>query len=127
MSQTKAHRATLCCLLAALLFAFAWAGTTGKIAGRVVDKNSGAPIPGANILVDGTTLGAAADLQGYYTILNVPPGIYRLKANMMGYGAVAVREVRVEIDRTATVDLALQEEALVGEEITVLPNGRSCR
>ena len=53
---------------------FLIAGTTGKISGRVVDFDTGDPLPGVNIQLEGTTLGAASDLYGYYTILNIPPG-----------------------------------------------------
>lgn len=107
-------------LVMTLFVAVAWPGTTGKIAGRVVDKSSGAAISGANVMLDGTTLGAAADLEGYFTILNVPPGNYRLKATMIGYGSVVVQDVRVEIDRTTKVDITMQEEMLAGEEVTVI-------
>lgn len=111
---------TLSYLVMTLFAAVAWPGTTGKIAGRVVDKTSGAPISGANVMLDGTTLGAAADLEGYFTILNVPPGNYRLKATMIGYGSVVVQDVRVEIDRTTKIDITMQEEMLAGEEVTVI-------
>ncbi len=48
--------------------------STGKIAGKISDKSSGEAIPFANVFVEGTTLGAAADIDGIYTIVNVPPG-----------------------------------------------------
>ena len=52
-------------LLPCMLFA----GTTGKISGKVLDAESGTPLPGVNIILEGTTLGAASDLQGNYIIL----------------------------------------------------------
>ena len=98
-----------------------FAGTTGKIAGRVTDAKSGEPLPGVNVLVDGTFLGAATDLEGFYVILNVPPGTYKLNAMMLGYTQAAVTEVRVKIDQTTTINVKLSEEALeMGEEITVV-------
>lgn len=95
------------------------AGTTGKIAGRATD-NTGASLPGANIIIDGTTLGAATDIDGYYTILNVPPGVYTVRASMVGYQSVSVQEVRVNIDQTSRVDFSLGEESITVEEITVV-------
>ncbi|MFH1011500.1 MAG: carboxypeptidase-like regulatory domain-containing protein, partial [bacterium] len=66
-----------CALPFLIFFSFElFAGTTGKIAGFVKDAASGEPLIGANILVEGTTLGASADVEGYFFIINVPPGTY---------------------------------------------------
>ena len=98
-----------------------FAGTTGKISGQITDAKSGEPLAGVNVLVDGTFLGAATDLDGYYVILNVPPGTYKLNAMMVGYTQSSVTEVRVNIDQTTTINFKLSEEALeMGEEITVV-------
>ena len=81
-----------------------WAGTTGKIAGRVVDKNSGDPLPGANILIESTSLGTATDFDGYFSILNVKPGQYNLKVSMVGFSTVIIEGVQVNnVNRTETV------------------------
>jgi outer membrane receptor protein involved in Fe transport len=109
---------TLICLI---LFAFRLhAGTTGKIAGTVADKETGNPLPGANIMVSGMTLGSAADLNGQFSILNVPPGTCALKVSMMGYQAVTVTDVRVFIDQTTRVHVDLEMEAIEGEVVTVV-------
>ena len=50
------------------------AGTSGKIAGKVIDSETGEPLSGANIVILGTLMGAAADIDGDYFIINVPPG-----------------------------------------------------
>ncbi|MDA3860599.1 MAG: carboxypeptidase-like regulatory domain-containing protein, partial [Melioribacteraceae bacterium] len=50
-----------------------FAGTTGKISGRITDATTGEPLPFANIILMGTTMGAASDFDGYFNILNVPP------------------------------------------------------
>ncbi|MFN3693471.1 MAG: carboxypeptidase-like regulatory domain-containing protein, partial [Ignavibacterium sp.] len=63
----------------------AFAGTTGKITGKVTDEQTGEPVVGANVVVEGTFLGAAADLDGFYSIGNVPPGTYRLIVSAVGY------------------------------------------
>ena len=75
-----------------------FAGTTGKIAGIVMDKATGFPLLGANVIVVGSMLGAATDQEGQYTILYVPPGNYEVQANVMGYAKTTVRDVRVHID-----------------------------
>lgn len=100
------------------------AGTTGKIAGQVVDKKTGSALPGATVVVVGTNLGAAADVNGNYFILNVPPGVYSVRASVVGYAAVVQANVRVNIDLTTTVDFkgqyALQEEAIQAGEVTIV-------
>ena len=58
-----------------------YAGTTGKVRGRVIDKDTKDPIPGVAIILEGTMMGAAPDINGYYIILNVPVGTYSVRAD----------------------------------------------
>jgi outer membrane receptor protein involved in Fe transport len=98
-----------------------FAGTTGKIAGKVTDKSTGEPLPGVNILVAGTRLGAATNLDGTFIILQVPPGIHSVKASAIGYQEVVFDNVRVSIDLTTRLDFQLGETVLeLGETITVV-------
>ncbi len=90
----------------------ALAGVTGKIAGRVTDSESGDGLPGTNVIIEGTNLGAATDLDGNYTILNVPPGLYTVQFSFIGYQAVHVKGVRVNVDLTARINRQLQPSAL---------------
>ena len=69
------------------------AQTTGKIAGRVTEADSGEPLPGANIVVAGTNMGATADVNGEYFILRVSPGMYEVRASLVGYQGVSKTEV----------------------------------
>ncbi len=96
-----------------------YGGTTGKITGRVVDAESGAPLPGVNLVLAGTRIGAATDANGYYVILNVPPGTYSLQASMMGYAKVTATNVVVNVDLTTTVDFRLKVEVLSMEQVVV--------
>ena len=95
---------------------------TGKVSGRIVDTNTGESLIGVNVMLAGTTLGAATDEEGYYHILSVPPGYYDLRVNMIGYGDKTITGVRVEIDLTAVIDVDLSVEAIEGKEITVEAN-----
>ncbi len=96
-------------------------GTTGKITGKVVDAGSGAPLFGANIMVEETVLGAASDMSGQFIILNVPPGPYSLRVNMIGYGVMRIENVQVSVDLTTKVNFELSEEVLeTGEVVTVI-------
>lgn len=98
-----------------------YAGTTGKITGVVKDAETNQPLPGANVIIEGTTFGAAADFDGNFIIINVPPGIYTVKAVMMGYTAMKVTELHVNVDLTTTVNFNLQPTVLdMGQEVTVV-------
>ena len=77
-----------------------WAGTTGKLAGLVKDTQTGEALPGVAVQIVGTTIGAATNIEGEYFIINVPPGRYRIKASLVGYTPVEVRDVKVSLDLT---------------------------
>ena len=96
------------------------AGTTGKIAGRVVDKETGEPLIGINVIIKGMSLGAATDIDGYYSILSVPPGIHTAVASMVGYASVTVNEIRVLIDQTATVNIVMESQAVESGVVEVV-------
>ena len=103
-----------------LLNSNSWAGLTGKIAGKVQDTESNEPLPGVNIVVHGTTMGAATDVEGDYFIINLPPGTYDLVASMMGYQTVLKTDVFVSADHTVTIDFSLTQTTIVGEEVTIV-------
>lgn len=93
---------------------------SGKIAGRVIDGASSEPLPFVNILVEGTNLGAASDINGFYSIIGVPPGVYSIRASAIGYNAQTVQQVRVSIDLTSDVNFELFEVSLELKEDVVV-------
>lgn len=98
----------------------ALAGTTGKIDGTVRSKATGEPLIGANVIVLGTSLGAATDLEGHFTILYVPPGTYNVQISSVGYRKVLIRDVRVYIDQTTNLTVEMEEEAIeMSEQVVV--------
>ncbi len=97
-----------------------FAGTTGKIAGTVVDKENNEPLIGANIILLGTSLGAASDMSGNFFINNVPPGQYRLQVRMMGYTSVIVENIRVTTDLTTEVNVEMDLTVIEGEVVTLV-------
>ncbi|MBN1638461.1 MAG: TonB-dependent receptor [Ignavibacteriales bacterium] len=96
-------------------------GTTGKIAGRVTDSKTGEPIPFVNVIVMGSNMGSATDIDGYYSIINVPPGIYEVKASAIGYNAQTIQNVRVSIDLTTSIDFQLSDVSFqLDQEVVVI-------
>jgi hypothetical protein len=92
----------------------------GKIQGIVRDAQTGEHLIGANILLEGTTIGAATNIDGFYVIVNVPPGTYNLRASMVGYTQQITSEVRVNIDLTTEINVQLTSETIGIEEVVVV-------
>jgi hypothetical protein len=95
------------------------AGTTGKIKGKVTDKETKEALVGATVQIQGTTLGGSTNAEGEYTILNIPAGTYTLRTNYVGYSPTTVSNVRVNNDLTTELSLEVESEAvsLQGMEI----------
>ena len=91
---------------------------TGKLSGRVSDE-TGEAVIGATVIVVGTEYGAAADLDGAYVILRVPPGTYSVRFSSVGYGARTVENVRVSTNQTTELDAVLAEATTEGAEVIV--------
>ncbi|MCA9735454.1 MAG: TonB-dependent receptor [Deferribacteres bacterium] len=103
-----------------LQFNTVFSATTGKLSGTVTDQETGEPLPGANIIVVGTNLGAASNAQGLYTILNIPPGKYTILFRFIGYHEVRVENVEINVDFTSHLDYALTPSTLEMDEVVVL-------
>lgn len=118
----------VCILLFIIFFQFTfsslYAGTTGKIAGVVADVETGEGLIGANVYLEGTSLGAATDLNGYFVVLNIPPGSYTIIASMIGYQEQKVLNVKVSIDFTTKLDLKINTTLMELEEAVVVIAGR---
>ena len=101
----------LACLFALTAGSGAFADTKGKLTGRIVDaKNQ--PVLGANVQILGTTLGAAANEDGYYLILNVPVGDYTARVSAVGYQTNIVKEVRLSAGQTTTLNVTIAESVI---------------
>ena len=105
-------------LIALFITSVVFGGTTGKIRGTVTEKN-GEPLPGANVTIEGTTLGASTALNGEFIILLVPPGVHSLNVSMMGFKSSIIHDIKVEIDRTITVNFVLEEAVIEGETVVI--------
>ncbi|RPI00718.1 MAG: TonB-dependent receptor [Calditrichaeota bacterium] len=93
--------------------------TTGKISGKVLDADTGEPLPGANVTILGTNMGAAASLEGDYFIINVPPGLYDLRAQYVGFSAVTFTKVNISVNRTTEVSFRLKTAVIEGQEVVI--------
>ncbi len=110
-------------MLAILLFSCSevvFAGTNGKITGSIKDKETGDALPGVNVILDGTSMGAATNAKGEFSVINVPAGVYSVSTSMIGYTKITKQNVRVLPDFTTRLDFDLSAEALSGEEVVIV-------
>lgn len=110
-------------LTVVLLAAFGVAGDasaqeTGRVAGTVVDADTGTPLQGAQVSVEGTGLGSLTGAEGEYSIREVPAGEQTVVVQLIGYGSDRAT-VTVTAGQTATADFELSEQALALDEIVV--------
>ncbi|MBW7888460.1 MAG: TonB-dependent receptor [Bacteroidetes bacterium] len=106
-------------LFLCLLVSSVWAGTTGKIVGKVTDKKTKEGIPSAIVTIEGSNLGAATDPNGNYVIINVPPGTYNVSVSYIGYQSTKVTNVGVNVDYTTTLNIQLNESSVELGEFVV--------
>ncbi|MGB0176672.1 MAG: TonB-dependent receptor, partial [Owenweeksia sp.] len=108
----------LCILCLAMLASFTVEAQTGKIRGFIYDKADDQPIPFANAVLDGTTLGAVANDDGYFVISNISPGTYTLKITFVGYTTVN-QEIEVRADRITDAKIYMEQSSEILQDVEV--------
>lgn len=91
---------------------------TGKIIGKVIDRDAGTTLPGAHVIIEGTSIGAATNNDGEFVISNAPAGTHILVVTYIGYQR-QTRAVDVVDGATIEVDFELVWEGVVGQELVI--------
>jgi hypothetical protein len=99
-------------ILFLLLLLPAMALAQGKLRGQITDQETGEPLVGANVILVGTSYGAATDLNGEYIILNLIPNVYEVKASYIGYQSQSISNIRINIGLTTGLDFKLVPEGI---------------
>ena len=94
------------------------AQSTGTVEGRVVEASNGAPLPGANVVVDGTNVGTSTNSEGQFRLDGIPTGSQTLTMSFVSYQPTT-KTVEVRAGQTTTVNVQLSSEVIAGEEIIV--------
>jgi TonB-dependent receptor len=104
--------------LSLLLSTSFYAQGKGGVIGTIIDSVSMEPLVGANIMINGTVLGAASDIDGKYRINNVSSGNQILRCSYLGY-KVKLIPVNVISNRVIEVDLGLASDVILSEDVVV--------
>jgi outer membrane receptor protein involved in Fe transport len=91
----------------------------GSISGELRDASTQQPLPMVNVVIVGTSLGNASNENGYYHIKQIPPGIYQVKASMIGYEATVISEVYIAPQRNKSVNIQLRPTGVEVEGVSV--------
>ena len=102
----------------ASLFALPLGAQTGTVAGRVTDAATGAPVVNAQVIVVGTSIGAAVDNDGRFRITGVPSGPRQLRARSIGY-LPSTSAFNVGASGSATVNLTMNQSATALDAVVV--------
>lgn len=102
-----------------LLVALEAIGQKGKLEGRIVDPVNNEPVPFANIIVSGTTVGAISDIDGNFKFTGLEPGYISLEVSSIGYQQIQTKPVLVTNAKTAYLEISLEPVAEQLSEITV--------
>jgi outer membrane receptor protein involved in Fe transport len=95
------------------------AQTAGKISGAITDAETGEPLIGCNVIIAGTKLGTATDVDGSFFILNIPAGKYDVQASIIGYDKMVEHDVIVNSGRTTTVNFKIKSTTVMEKEVVV--------
>lgn len=86
--------------------------------GRVVDEQTLQPLPNVNVYLAGTTRGTSTDLDGKFSLANIPPGMYDLVVSMVGYGRQIYR-VKLFEQSAQPFDARLKETPITTAHVEV--------
>ncbi len=115
---------TLSIFLFFALSSFRLFAANGKITGKVTDASSGDELFNVNVLIVGTTRGAITDASGKFTIENVQPGKYTLRATLIGYDATETKPFEVKDGATVTMNIKVQPSSVQLKDVEILGEGK---
>ncbi|MDO9552565.1 TonB-dependent receptor [Rhodonellum sp.] len=100
----------LCLLLLTFFFALGLQAQSGSIRGVVSDAASGETIIGANVRLEGTSLGVATGLDGDFEITRVEPGSYTLVISFISYKSIRFEDIQVVAEKATVLNVKLEED-----------------
>lgn len=98
---------------------------TGEISGTVTDAATGNPLPGVNVVIEGTQEGTSTAPDGTYEITGIEAGTYTLRASFVGYNDGLKEGIQVQADQTTSVDFQLTRSSANLDEVVIVGYGRA--
>ncbi|MBU2558078.1 MAG: TonB-dependent receptor [Bacteroidetes bacterium] len=95
---------------------------TARLSGRVIDATNNEPLPFANVVVKGTSIGASTDLDGSFIIMGLQPGFVTLQATYVGYKNTESAEIQISNAKAGFVEIAMENAGVALEEVEVKAN-----
>lgn len=95
------------------------AGTKGVLEGKVRDKDTDDPIVGVSVLIVGSSIGAATDIEGKFSISNLDAGTYDVRFTSIGYQSTVYRDVTIRPDLKTTIDVSLTSSTVEFKEVEI--------
>jgi hypothetical protein len=111
-------KSTLIKILILLLPALSIA-QSGQIRGRIYDASNNEPLPFANLIIQGTTIGSTSDLDGNFIFTGLQPGFVKVVASSVGYKPRISEEFQVTNAKVSFVDIPMEPTSLSIREVTV--------
>lgn len=96
------------------------AAQTGTIKGKIFDAKTDEPLIGASVVIEGTNIGAAADLDGNFVISNAPAGKHKLVASYVSYSPMTKSDIVVKANQTLTVDFPMSSDDVLLKEVEIV-------
>jgi outer membrane receptor for ferrienterochelin and colicin len=102
-----------------VLFCSAAQAQTGKIYGTVTNSINNETLPFVNIILTGTAFGGVSDLDGNYSIENIPPGLYNVEFSYVGFKKETIFEVQVSNAKPIYLSVSLKEDVSLIEAVEI--------
>ncbi len=95
---------------------------TGELSGRVTDARTGEPLVGATVILAGTTIGDATDVNGRYFINNIPTNSYNITVSFVGFITQTKFNIVIRSEGNIDINFELEEDSQLLDEVIVTPN-----
>ncbi len=119
MGLTMKKTLFLLLLVVVTVTSYVYANTTAALRGSVTDTATGETLQNANITLEGTSLGAAADAAGQFVITGIEPGVYTLRATRIGYESFIIKDIQLKAGEDKTLQILLQAGVINMRDVRV--------
>ncbi len=78
-----------------------------SIKGKVLDEKTGETLPGASVVIKGTTIGSNTDLDGAFSISGLAPGTYSVQCQMISYNIKTLTDIVVKSGEPTIITISM--------------------